>query len=64
MLDLWIVEELKRLRKQDGRDNRPSLRVPMYPPPPREEPEDKDPEKSDRGVIIIGGDDDPNVIQM
>ncbi len=50
MLDAYVIEEIKRRERERGRDDRPSVELPVPPPPP---PRDGDDRKDDRGVVII-----------
>jgi hypothetical protein len=56
MLDTFIIEEIKRREREQSRDDRPviELPVPSYPPgrDPRLDHEDRD-DDHDRGVVII-----------
>lgn len=56
MLDTFIIEEIKRRDREQSRDDRPviELPVPSYPVDrdPRRDHDDRD-EDRDRGVIII-----------
>ena len=57
MLDAFIIEEIKRKRREEReRAERPSIQLPLPVIPERdggERPEDRNPEKPARGVIII-----------
>jgi hypothetical protein len=56
MLDTFIIEEIKRREREQSRDDRPviELPVPSYPPErdPRLDHDDHHPD-GDRGVVII-----------
>ena len=57
MLDTFIIEEIKRRDREQSRDDRPVIELPLpsYPPErdPRLDHEDGDDENRDRGVVII-----------
>jgi hypothetical protein len=51
MLDAFIIEEIKRRDREQSRDDRPVVELPVPPPPPdREQRRDDD---DNRGVVII-----------
>jgi len=50
MLDLWIIEELRRIEQEREERNRPELRIEIEMPRHEEAPTEQ---KSDRGVVII-----------
>jgi hypothetical protein len=54
MLDAYVIEEIKRRERDQGRDERPSveLPVPTTIPGPRDHGEDSR-DDHDRGVVII-----------
>jgi hypothetical protein len=52
MLDAYVIEEIKRRQQRPERDERPAAEVPV-PPPPDPRPADREPERPDRGVVII-----------
>jgi hypothetical protein len=52
MLDAYVIEEIKRREQRPGRDERPVAELPI-PPPPEERPPDREPERPERGVVII-----------
>jgi len=56
MLDAFIIEEIKRRDRQDRRDDRPVVELPVPSPPPGPSRSDRAPEDDrppDRGVVII-----------
>ncbi len=55
MLDAYVIEEIKRRDREQGRDDRPVVELPLPPPAPpaREDGGDRDRKDSDRGVVII-----------
>jgi len=59
MLDVFIIEEIRRRERGQGRDERPAAELPLPPgddqPPAADERETPDREKPepDRGVVII-----------
>jgi hypothetical protein len=52
MLDAYVIEEIKRRERRPERDERPVVELPV-PPPPEPSPADRQPERPDRGVVII-----------
>jgi hypothetical protein len=52
MLDAYVIEEIKRREQRSDRDERPVAELPV-PPPPERRPPEPEPERTDRGVIII-----------
>ena len=50
MLDAFVIEEIKR--RDQRRDERPALELPVPPPPPPTRSE-SEPEKPHDGVVII-----------
>jgi hypothetical protein len=55
MLDTFIIEEIKRRERGQGRDQRPVLELPVPPPPPppsQDDPE-RPPPEGPGGVVII-----------
>jgi hypothetical protein len=55
MLDAYVIEEIKRREREQGRDDRPVVELPVPSAPPRapdrhDEGHDDD---RDRGVVII-----------
>jgi len=54
MLDAFVIEEIKRRERDRGREDQPSVQIPLPPPPQAEDggPADGS-EVPDRGVIII-----------
>jgi hypothetical protein len=55
MLDAYVIEEIKRRDREQGREDRPVVELPLPPPsaPAREDGGDRDRKDSDRGVVII-----------
>jgi hypothetical protein len=55
MLDAYVIEEIKRRERDKGRDDRPSveLPVPSAPGRPPERTDDESDRDGDRGVVII-----------
>ena len=56
MLDAFIIEEIKRKRREEReRAERPSIQLPLpvYPENEEENRPGREPEKPSRGVIII-----------
>ena len=57
MLDAFIIEEIKRKRREEReRAERPSIQLPLPVLPEREgdeQPDGREPAKPSRGVIII-----------
>jgi hypothetical protein len=55
MLDAFIIEEIKRRDREQGRDDRPAVELPLpQPVPPAHSDDDApDPGERDGGVIII-----------
>jgi hypothetical protein len=54
MLDAFIIEEIKRREREEGRDDRPVVELPVPAPPPEADREDRDKrDRPDRGVVII-----------
>jgi hypothetical protein len=47
MMETWMIEKLEKLRKEQTRYERPSLRLPVPLPTPPEK------EESERGVVVI-----------
>ena len=65
MLDAYIIDEIrKQQERQRWEEQRPSLHLPVGPPPGWRPPEQEESEPPKRGVIIIDPDDDPNTIQL
>jgi hypothetical protein len=55
MLDAYVIEEIKRRDRDQGRDERPSVELPVPSGPvraPERSDEDRDGDR-DRGVVII-----------
>ncbi len=52
MLDAFVIEEIKRREREQGREERPVAEVPLPPPPPVSSDQGEVPEP-DRGVVII-----------
>jgi hypothetical protein len=53
MLDTFIIEEIKRRERGQGREDRPVLELPVPPPPPpRADRDPERPEGHDTVVII------------
>lgn len=57
MLDAYVIEEIKRREREQGRDDRPAIELPVptapaRPPEQRRDDEDHD-DRGDRGVVII-----------
>jgi hypothetical protein len=52
MLDAFIIEEIKRRDREQSRDDRPVVELPV-PPPPSEPPEHRRDDDGNRGVVII-----------
>jgi hypothetical protein len=54
MLDAYVIEEIKRRERDTGRDERPSVELPVPSAPARSpQREDEPGEDRDRGVVII-----------
>ncbi|WP_242340744.1 MULTISPECIES: hypothetical protein [Anaeromyxobacter] len=56
MLDAYVIEEIKRREREQRRDDRPVIELPIPQPahrPGGEEPADRDDGRKDRGVVII-----------
>ncbi|ACL65644.1 conserved hypothetical protein [Anaeromyxobacter dehalogenans 2CP-1] len=57
MLDAYVIEEIKRREREQRREDRPSIElpVPSYPDegPRGHDDRDRDPGDRDRGVVII-----------
>jgi hypothetical protein len=57
MLDAYVIEEIKRRERERGRDDRPSIELPVPPPAPAHRPgrePNRGPDQDgDRGVVII-----------
>jgi hypothetical protein len=54
MLDAYVIEEIKRRERERGRDDRPSIELPLPPPPPPGSPPSREQDdRGDRGVVII-----------
>jgi hypothetical protein len=56
MLDAFIIEEIKRRDRGQGREDRPVVELPLPqpgPPPPGSDDDGPDPGDGDGGVIII-----------
>ena len=53
MLDAYVIEEIKRREREQGRDDRPSVELPLPPPVSPPAGREDDDRKDDRGVIII-----------
>ena len=49
MLDPWIIEEILKRESEQRRESDNRVELPLEPP----RYEEKTPEKSDRGVIVI-----------
>ncbi len=53
MLDAYVIEEIKRRERDRGRDDRPTVELPV-PASPEKPPEGEgDRGERDRGVVII-----------
>jgi hypothetical protein len=52
MLDAFIIEEIKRREREQSRDDRPVVELPV-PAPPTGDREQRRDDDGDRGVIII-----------
>ena len=54
MLDVFIIEEIRRREREQGRDERPAAELPVPPPEPPPSADERDkPDPPDRGVVII-----------
>jgi hypothetical protein len=60
MLDAYVIEEIKRREREQRRDDRPVVELPVPQPvrrPGRDEPSEDDQDRDrgdrDRGVVII-----------
>lgn len=54
MLDAYVIEEIKRRDRDKGRDDRPSVELPLPSPAHRPDRGDEEPHRDDdRGVVII-----------
>jgi len=53
MLDAFIIEEIKRREREQGREDRPSVELPVPEPKPPDQGGGGAPEPPDRGVVII-----------
>ncbi len=55
MLDAYVIEEIKRRERQNERDDRPAVELPVPPAPgaPRDRRDEDRDEDRDRGVVII-----------
>jgi hypothetical protein len=58
MLDAFIIEEIKRREREQSRDDRPVVELPVPAPPRdddrRDDRDDRDKrDRPDRGVVII-----------
>jgi hypothetical protein len=51
MLDAFIIEEIRRRESEQGREERPSVQLPVPPPPPAHS--ESDPEKPAEGGVVI-----------
>jgi hypothetical protein len=53
MLDAFIIEEIKRRDREQSRDERPVVELPVPPPAPGKERRRDDDDDGNRGVVII-----------
>jgi hypothetical protein len=53
MLDAFIIEEIKRRDREQGRDERPVVELPVPPPSSGDREQRRDDDDGNRGVIII-----------
>ena len=53
MLDAFIIEEIKRREREQSRDDRPVVELPVPQPPSEREQRRDDDDDRDRGVVII-----------
>jgi hypothetical protein len=53
MLDAFIIEEIKRRDREQSRDDRPVVELPVPPPPGADREQRRDDDDDHRGVIII-----------
>ena len=54
MLDAYVIEEIKRRERDQGRDERPAVELPVPTPIPGPRDHGEDPrDDHDRGVVII-----------
>ena len=55
MLDAFIIERIKREQSEREKTRRTPLHIPQprYPDQPRSERERREPERGERGVVII-----------
>jgi len=53
MLDTFIIEEIKRRERGQGREDRPVLELPVPPLPPPAPPDDGPERPDDRGSVVI-----------
>jgi hypothetical protein len=53
MLDAYVIEEIKRREREQTRDERPSVELPVPIVPSRNPGREEDERSDDRGVVII-----------
>ena len=53
MLDAYVIEEIKRREREQTRDERPSVELPITIVPTKRQDRDEDERPDDRGVVII-----------
>ncbi len=53
MLDAYVIDEIKRREREQGRDDRPVVELPLPPPAAPSPGSADDDRKDDRGVVII-----------
>lgn len=53
MLDLYIIDEIRKREERQQKRERPSIRIPLPPPPVPEESEPRTDKKPERGSVRI-----------
>jgi hypothetical protein len=53
MLDAFIIEEIKRREREDARDDRPVVELPVPQPPGAQHDDERPRDDGDRGGVVI-----------